>query len=279
MRNTAHTFDDGAAYEQFMAQWSRALGQAFLGWIDPPANAHWLDVGCGTGILTGLILDSFSPAEVTGVDSAEAQIAHARRRGLAQRADLRVGDAQSLPFSDGSFDVVASALTINFVPDRDLAVSEMRRVTRSTGLVAGCVWDFASELSPSWPLRAGMRSVGMEVPGVPGTTDSSLAALGALFERAGFSDVETTSIEVRGGFADFDEFWRAQTPNYAHTTKIIAELGEDDRAMLIDAVRAKVHSLPGGRIEYAALANAIKSRHSPSFLGTESIARRSSWAS
>jgi SAM-dependent methyltransferase len=258
--NTAHTFDDGAAYEKFMAQWSRALGQSFLRWVDPPANALWLDVGCGTGILTELILDGFSPAAVTGVDCAEAQIAHARQRGLAQRADLRVGDAQSLPFSNSSFDVVASALTINFIPDRDLAVSEMRRVVCSTGLVAGCVWGFASESSPSWPLRAGMRSIGLDVPDVPGSKESSLAAFSALFERAGFSDVEATSIVVRGVFADFDEFWRAQTPNYARTTKMITELGEGARAQLMDAVRAHAPFLADGRIEYSASANAIKAR-------------------
>jgi ubiquinone/menaquinone biosynthesis C-methylase UbiE len=269
--NTAHTFDDGAAYEQFMAQWSRALGQSFLRWVDPPANALWLDVGCGTGILTELVLESFTPAAVTGIDCAEAQIAHARQQGLAQRADLRVADAQSLPFSDGSFDVVASALTINFIPDRDLAVAEMRRVARSAGLVAGCVWDFASELSPSWPLRAGMRSIGLHVPDVPGASETSLAALSALFVRIGFSDVEVTSIEVRGEFADFEEFWCAQTPNYARTTKIIAELGEGDRAMLLNAVRARAPFLSDGRIEYSARANAIKARRPPSLLASEPI--------
>ena len=49
---TAYSFDDSEAYEQFMGRWSREVGKAFLAWLQPPKGAHWLDVGCGTGILT-----------------------------------------------------------------------------------------------------------------------------------------------------------------------------------------------------------------------------------
>ena len=260
MLKTTHSFDDGAAYEQFMGQWSRALGVVFLRWAGPPAEARWLDVGCGTGIFTELVLNTCSPTAVYAVDTAKAQINHARCQPVGNLAEFRLADAQALPFPDSSFDVVASALVMNFIPDRPRALSEMRRVARPHGLVAGCVWDFAGELSPSWPLRLGMRRIGADVPQVPGTDDSSLGALISLFERAGFEEIATTSITVTVAFPDFDDFWHAQTPRYAPTTKIIDAMTNSDRASLMEVVRAEVPVLPDGRIEYSARANAIKAR-------------------
>ena len=49
MAQSTGYFNDGAAYEQFMGRWSRAVGVEFLDWLAPPDGARWLDVGCGTG--------------------------------------------------------------------------------------------------------------------------------------------------------------------------------------------------------------------------------------
>src|SRR5262245_9612706 len=118
----AHSFDDSEAYEQFMGPWSREIGKAFLAWLQPPAGAHWLDVGCGTGILTQLISDSCAPTSLFAVDPSEAQIAYARRGSAGSKAQFRLADAQELPFPDASFEVVVSALVMNFVPDRTRAM-------------------------------------------------------------------------------------------------------------------------------------------------------------
>lgn len=56
-------FDDGAAYENFMGRWSRQIGAVFLDWLSPPRDARWLDVGCGTGVFTQLVLDRCNPAQ------------------------------------------------------------------------------------------------------------------------------------------------------------------------------------------------------------------------
>jgi SAM-dependent methyltransferase len=253
-------FDDSAAYERAMGRWSRAVGPGFLDWVAPPPEASWLEVGCGTGILTELILDTCSPAAVISVDPAQGQIDHACRQPAARRADFRVADAQALPFPDAAFDVVASALVINFIPDRPRALSEMRRVARASGIVAGYVWDFEAELSPSGPLRRGMRQFGVDVPELPGTRDSSMGALSALFERAGFEKIATSTIEVTLPYSDFDDFWQAQTPSYSPTTRIIAAMTESERLRLMEAVRAGLPVLPDGRIEYPARANAIRAR-------------------
>jgi 2-polyprenyl-3-methyl-5-hydroxy-6-metoxy-1,4-benzoquinol methylase len=62
--------------------------------VAPRANAFWLDVGCGTGLFTELILDTRSPARVIGIDQAAAQIDYASRKPVAQRASFRIAAAE-----------------------------------------------------------------------------------------------------------------------------------------------------------------------------------------
>ena len=147
MLNADHRFDDSAAYEHFMGSWSRAVGAVFLQWLAPPPDARWLDVGCGTGIFTKLILDT-APAEVFAVDPEAAQIDYARRQPSLARTNFRIADGCALPFPESTFDIVVSALVMNFISDRPQALSEMRRVVRPGGVVGGYVWDFTAEASP-----------------------------------------------------------------------------------------------------------------------------------
>ena len=177
---TSH-FDDAAAYDRFMGRWSRGVGSVFLDWLAAPAGLRWLEVGCGSGAFTGLVLGACSPAKMNAIDPSKSQIDYASGQPMAKRVVFRISDAQNLPFPDATFDVVASALVINFIPDRARGVSEMRRVTRPGGVAAGYVWDFAGERGPSRPLRTGMLKVGADPGMQAGAEDTSLAALHALF--------------------------------------------------------------------------------------------------
>src|SRR5688500_20227711 len=111
-------FADAGAYERFMGRWSRAVAPHFLRWIKPPRRMKWLDVGCGTGILTEAVLDLCEPASVTGIDPAAAQIEHACKGPAGTRAKFQQADAMTLPFGARAFDITASALVIHFLPTR-----------------------------------------------------------------------------------------------------------------------------------------------------------------
>lgn len=253
----AFRFEDAAAYERFMGRWSRAAASVFLGWLAVRPGGQWLDAGCGTGILAEAVLQRCAPLSVDGVDSEQAQVA-AAARGPAAAAHFQVADARRLPFHDGAFDVVASALLINFVPEPMLAAAEMRRVVRVGGLVAAYVWDFAQERSPSGPLRSAMKRLGIPVPAIPGTQGTSLDALQSLFHTVGLERVETRTITVCLAYRDFQDFWEAQTPGYAPTTKILAALKDGERSRLMRALESSLPSGPRGLIEYCATANAVK---------------------
>ena len=100
-------------------------------------------MGCGTGALTGAILDRCAPRSVVGVDPSEAFVAHASAAVTDPRATFRVGDAGSTGLDDGAVDAVVSGLVLNFVPDLGAALDEAQRVARPGGTVAGYVWDYA----------------------------------------------------------------------------------------------------------------------------------------
>src|SRR5262245_3364054 len=91
-------FNDGAAYEQMMGIWSRSAGEIFLDWLAFPKGLRWIDIGCGNGAFTELLVERCSPVEVQGIDPSEEQLAFARTRPASRDVGFRQGDAMALPF-------------------------------------------------------------------------------------------------------------------------------------------------------------------------------------
>ena len=120
----------GDAYEAYVGRWSRPVAERFVPWTGVPAGRRWLDVGCGTGALTAMVLAAAEPGEVVGVDPSAGFLAAARARAAGRHSGFCVGDARALAFADGTFDAVVSGLALNFVPEPAAALAELARVTR-----------------------------------------------------------------------------------------------------------------------------------------------------
>ena len=250
-------FDDGAAYERMMGTWSRFAGDFFLDWLAPRSGLRWIDVGCGNGAFTELIVDRCAPAEVQGIDPSEGQLAFARTRPAVRVAEFRLGDAMALPFAEDRFDAAVMALVIFFVPDPAKGVTEMTRVVCPGGTVATYVWDMFGGGFPQEPIHAEMRAMGLTPLRPPSASASRREALRDLWAGAGLDAVETREITVQRTFADFDDFW---TTNLMGSTirPALAAMASSDVELLKTRVRARLPADTSGRITYAARANAIK---------------------
>lgn len=257
--STAEMFSDGAAYEKLMGRWSRKVGDEFLPWVDPPDGQRWLDAGCGTGVFTEEIVARCRPAAVVGIDPSAEQIAYAKARSAAAGAEFRVGDAQAMPFPDAGFDVAVMALVLHFLPDPPKALSEIARVLRPGGVAASYVWDYVSDASPTAPFYAALKSLGIPYTSPPSAQATALPVQAGLWERAGFTDVETRVIRIEVGFPDFAAFWDSMSQPVGPVGKALAQMPLERR----EALRLRLQETtvrPDGSVAYEAVANAIKGR-------------------
>ena len=96
-----------------------------------------LDVGCGTGYTTSGILNREDVCEVVGLDMNPVQLKRAAKNLVSEKRRISIsrGDADNLPFTDGSFDAVISVGAVEYFPDPERALKELARVTRSDGTV------------------------------------------------------------------------------------------------------------------------------------------------
>jgi ubiquinone/menaquinone biosynthesis C-methylase UbiE len=260
MSETESFFADGEAYELTMGRWSRVAGQVFLDWLSLPNGLRWIDIGCGTGAFTELVLNRSAPSAISGVDPSEDQIAYAKSRAAASNIDYRLGDALSLPFGDDEFDVAVMALVIGQLSDRAKAMAEMKRVVRPGGTVATYVWDGPDKGHPQQPLFDTMKALSGELKRGPGNQARPIGVLRELFDASGLEDVTSHTIDIQLTFKGFDQFWVAQTALASRTVQAIRNLSESDVQRFKALLLERLPTDTDGRIAYMAQANALKGR-------------------
>ena len=260
MAETQIRFEDGLSYEQYMGDWSRRVGTGFIDWLALPSSLKWIDVGCGNGAFTELIVERCAPNEVRGIDPSEAQLDFARKRPAARLAKFDHGDAMALPFPANSFDVAIMALVIFFVPDPAKGVAEMTRVVRPGGMVAAYAWDILGGGFTLEPLRIEMRAMGLEPVDPPSIEACRIEAMRDLWTGAGLEAVETREITVQRTFSNFEEFWQITISGAPSLRPTLAAMSPPDTELFKTRVRTRLSSDPAGRITYESRANAVKGR-------------------
>jgi ubiquinone/menaquinone biosynthesis C-methylase UbiE len=259
MTDTQIRFDDGAAYERMMGIWSGLAGTVFIDWLKPDKGLRWIDVGCGNGAFSEQLVERCAPAEVQGIDPSEGQIDFARKRPAARLAKFGIGNAMALPFPDKAFDAATMALVIFFVPDPAKGVAEMARVVRPGGMIAAYAWDILGGGFPQEPMRAELRTMGIDSLNPPSVEASRLEAMRDLWRGAGLEAVETREITVQRTFADFEDYWETTTLG-ASVAPTLAAMSPADVEHLKRQLRASLPADTAGRVTGSGRANAVKGR-------------------
>jgi SAM-dependent methyltransferase len=259
MSDAEKLFTDGEAYEKRMGRWSRIVGEVFLDWLDTPKGLRWIDVGCGNGAFTEVLIARCAPSAVSGVDPSEGQLSYARTRPGGKLAEYRVGDAQALPYPDRSFDAAAMALAISFVPDPVKAAAEMTRVVKPGGWVATYMWDLPGGGIPIAPMFRALKSLGIAVP-VPGTEVSRRDGMRAVWEKAGLQSIDTRVIRIPVVYADFNDFWQSYSVPEGPSGMAVRKMSPSQIEQLKATLRKELPTGPDGHIAYEAFANAVRGR-------------------
>ncbi len=264
MTTTGHeaVFQDGAAYERFMGRWSRLTGRLLVDWLQIPPQRAWLDVGCGTGAFTQVVLASCDPESVVAIDPSEKHLTYARSQVQDRRVDFRAGDATAIEAKDHAFDVCVAALVLNFIPEQGKALAEMRRVVRPGGTVAAYVWDFAGRRSISQHLWDAITAIS---PDAEAVRRNALQAdvshpdtLTRLFGSKELADIETRSLDIRATFRSLDDYWKSNT-DFASAVGLYCRTLSAEQ---VDTLRRKLGEiLPAddqGQVSFPARAWAIR---------------------
>jgi SAM-dependent methyltransferase len=235
------------AYLGFMGRYSVSLGSELIRLAGLARGQRALDIGCGPGILTSPLAELLGPEAVAAVDPSEPFVEACRAR--VPGADVRLGEAEDLPFPDDAFDAVLSQLVLHFIPDLAGALAEMRRVGRPGGVVAATVWDGGDGMPLLWefsqvaeelhPARASYEErQAREQLGRPET-------LAGIWRDAGLLDVHTEAIDVETSYRDFDELWSGFLDGVGPGGRLVVSLDGPERAALRDRLHERFGSPDG----------------------------------
>ena len=237
------SFDVAAdAYDSFMGRYSRLLSAQLADFASVREGQRALDVGCGTGALTGELVKRLGPAQVAAVDPSAPFVAATETRFPG--VDVRQAGAADMPFDDASFDVVLAQLVVHFLPDPVAGLADMRRVTKRGGVVAACVWDHGGGQGPLRLFWDAARALDPEVDDESGRPGTRAGDLTRLFIAAGLRDVNGTALTLHLEHPTFDAWWEPFTRGVGPAGAYLAGLEPERRLALRDECRRRTPSEP-----------------------------------
>lgn len=252
---------DGPAYDAYVGRWSRIVARDFLAWLAIAPNRHWLEVGCGTGVLTQAILQYAQPAEIQAIDPSLKYVAFAREQVRDTRVHFDVSTVQSLARATSAYDVVVSGLVLNFLPQPQRALAEMIHATRDGGTLAAYVWDYAGKMQfmrHFWNAACALNPQALDADEGRRFPLCQAQPLAELFRAAGLKDVAVQALEIATDFADFEDYWvpflggQGPAPSYAMA------LPEAQREALRERLRQSLPFALDGSIPLVARAWAVR---------------------
>jgi ubiquinone/menaquinone biosynthesis C-methylase UbiE len=232
--SAADTFLHGAdVYDRYIGRYGRELAQELIKFADVHSGQQVLDVGCGTGALTWQLAMVVGAEQVAAIDPSPSFVQACQDRLPGVRA--QVAAAEALPFAGGVFDRTLAQLVVNFMTDAEAGLREMRRVTKSGGIVAAAVWDYAGQMTL---LRRFWDSVTELDPSAADLDEGrsmrycTPEELEVLLTSAGLKKVGISEAVVTAGYEGFEDLWEPLEFGVAPSGAYVVSLQPDRRAKL-----------------------------------------------
>ncbi len=258
---TVDRWSDGDAYDTYIGRWSRLVAESFVEWLAIPPGRRWVDIGCGTGVLSAAVVERADPVSVVGVDPSSDLVDAARLRVDDPRVSFAVGTGTDLPLDDGSADVVVSGLVLNFIPDLGRALREMVRVTTPHATIGAYVWDYADRMElirSFWDAALALDPAATAADEGERFPICRPEPLRAAFEAADLAGAEVRPIEVPTVFHDFDEYWTPFLSGVGPAPGYAVSLDDAARTALRERLRSALPTHPDGTIALVARAWAVR---------------------
>ena len=246
-----------------MGCWIRLLADEFLKWLGASSGARWLDVCCGSGVVTEAIAELCSPESVVGIDASPPQIEFARMYRTRSGIAFELSDATAVPFPDASFDAAVCGLGLNYISEPTRALQEMQRVTRSCGTIAAYVWDYAQGarfLREFWDAAIAVDPEAREFDQGLRFPMCSPDGPRALFQTIEVKGANLSTLQIVTRFASFDEYWAPLLSGQGSAPKYLASRDARIHAAVRDRLQASLPTDPEGSIAMPARAWAIRAR-------------------
>jgi SAM-dependent methyltransferase len=230
------------AYDRFMGRYSRLLAPQFAKFASVAAGQRVIDVGCGPGALTAELVKRVGAEAVWAVDPSQRFVEATR----ARQAGVRVqrGAAEELPFDDGFFDAALAQLVIHFMTDPVTGLHQMARVTRTDGVVAGCVWDHAGDTGPLAIFWKAAHELDSDVQDESHLAGTRQGHLGELFRAAGLRDIQEGVLSVDVEHPSFAEWWEPFTLGVGPAGAYVGRLDSGQQARLRELCRKMLPPAP-----------------------------------
>jgi SAM-dependent methyltransferase len=235
-------FSEARAYERFMGRWSRQLAPLLVRFAGVRDGDALLDVGSGTGALAAALVAAAPTGRIVGIDPAGSYVTVAQASQAGSQVQFRVGDAQQMEFADATFDRTLSLLVVNFIPDVNKAVTEMKRVTRRGGTLAAAVWDYSDGMEM---LRVFWDEAVKLTPAADRRDERHMrfcrqGELAALWRQHGLQDVVEEPLTIETRFTSFADYWEPLLGKQGPAGTHVASLSGSDRDELEKRLRRRL---------------------------------------
>ena len=253
-QSNSFNYDSVAGFWETWEKWLEPcyldLNQELLERANVEDGRQILDLGCGSGYPSIQAARIAPHGKVTALDVSSEMLRVARRRAETlnlTNIEFIQQDMDSLPFPDDSFDCVTARFSLMFVDHPLGTLKEVRRVLKTNGAFAACVWSsYEKNPLPARVLKK-YHDIPVSHPDVKGSFRfAGAGVLARLMQAAGFGETREVEIHIKEVFLDGNQYIQHLLESSVMWGSLLLKLQSDLREEAIQALKVAAEEYRSG---------------------------------